>query len=113
MKLQTSIENFCEPDGLRFSMLISVLLIEDDPDFGELVKFILSATDSPIRVLLHWERSLSNALRYLSQSSVDLILVDLGLPDSAGPATVEKLTAFANNTPFIVLSAEDRDSAIW
>ena len=41
------------------------------------------------------------------------MLVDLGLPDSNGPVTVEKLASTAQKKPLVVLSAEDRDSAMW
>jgi DNA-binding response OmpR family regulator len=56
---------------------------------------------------------LSGALTYLNKTRVDLIIVDLGLPDSHGTATVEKLAAVSDGTPFLVLSAEDNDSTMW
>jgi DNA-binding response OmpR family regulator len=94
-------------------MQISVLLIEDDPDYCEFVKLCLSRPDARIQFELHWASTLSAGLEFLSKSQVDAVVVDLGLPDSNGPETVGRLTAITFKTPFVALSAEDRDFAMW
>lgn len=94
-------------------MLISILLIEDDPAFGELFKFHLARTNSSVRFSFHWEKTLAGALDHLRTSSVDLMVVDLGLPDCSGAATVSRLSSLAPDVPFLVLSGEDDASTVW
>jgi DNA-binding response OmpR family regulator len=94
-------------------MLISILLIEDDPNFGELLKFRLGRANSSACFQVHWEKTLSGALSHLDEVHVDLIIADLGLPDSCGPLTVSKLSSVAPNVPLLVLSGEGSDSVMW
>lgn len=98
---------------LVYIMLINVLLIEDDPDFAGLVKWYLSSSNTPIRFELHWEESLAGALAYLSTSHPDIMIVDLGLPDSSGSETVAKLVTVCGDTPFFTLSSEDGDATMF
>lgn len=88
-------------------------MIEDDPDCWELVKLNLLRLSARIQFELHWVTTLSAGLEFLSKSQVDVIVVDLGLPDRDGPTTVKQLAPVAINTPFLSLSAETRDSKLW
>lgn len=94
-------------------MLISLLLIEDDPEFETIVEAKLSRPGTAIHFEMHRERTLAGALAYLRLSRVDLVIADLGLPDSQGPEIVRKLIGVSPDTPYLVLSAEDGDSAMW
>jgi DNA-binding NarL/FixJ family response regulator len=91
-------------------MLVRALLIENDADFAELVKFWLVGNPS-VQFDIHCEATISGALSYLSESRVDVALVDLGLSDSQGPETLAKIVGVAE-VPFIVLSAEGGDSVM-
>ena len=94
-------------------MLIRLLLLEDDPDFAELVKIRLTQNDVPIQFELHWETTLAGAVSYLIKDKVDLMIVDLGLPDTTGPETVTKLKSVAGDIPIVVLSAENDEETMW
>ena len=67
-----------------------VLLIEDDPNYVALVQQWLShGTDSAF--VLDWASSLRTGLSHLHPGHVDVILLDLGLPDSGGLETFSKI----------------------
>jgi diguanylate cyclase (GGDEF)-like protein len=56
---------------------------------------------------------LSAAIERLSRGGVDVVLLDLDLPDSQGIETLERLNAFAPDVPIIVLaSGEDLELAV-
>jgi DNA-binding response OmpR family regulator len=93
-------------------MLIRALLIENDAEFAELVKFWLEESSS-VQFDVHWEATLFGALSYLGESrAVDVALVDLGLSDSQGSETLAQIVGVAAEVPLIVLSAEERDSVM-
>jgi DNA-binding response OmpR family regulator len=68
---------------------IGVLLIEDDPDFAELVRFWLDGQGKSFSVV--WRDSLAAGLLRLIEGGIDVILLDLGLGDSDGAATLLRL----------------------
>ena len=87
---------------------ISVLLIEDNADEAVLIQIYLSnAMKVPLEVK-HVDR-LSKGLDYLKSGAVDVVLLDLGLPDSQGLSTFEKAHAEAPEVPIIVLTGHDDD----
>jgi len=78
---------------------VTILLIEDNRQFSELIE--LSITDANIHVV----ETLDAAKGWLSTFRADLILVDLGLPDSQGLNTLKALSFI--RTPKVVLTAGD------
>lgn len=86
-----------------------VLYVEDSPTDAELLAELLA---------LHGERSftvevcptLGAALERLPGGGVDLILLDLQLPDSSGLATFEAMQAAAPSTPIVVMTGLGDDS---
>jgi Flp pilus assembly CpaE family ATPase len=88
---------------------LKVLLIEDTPEYAELVHKWLSPKGE-VSFVLSWADSLMQGLNSLSQSSVDAILLDLGLPDSNGYETFTTTKAYAPGVPIIVLSGGDSES---
>jgi Flp pilus assembly CpaE family ATPase len=89
---------------------LNVLLIEDNPDYTELVQHWLSAGGDEVAYVLNWTDSLAAGMRRLSQGGVDVILLDLGLPDCTGVETFTSTRAYAPGIPIIVLSAGDSES---
>ncbi len=87
-----------------------VLLIEDNADDLELIKRKLSRSANN-RYTVTTARKLQTGLECLDSEDVDLILSDLGLPDSHGLDTVTKLLCGAPHVPLIILSGFD-DEAI-
>jgi len=67
---------------------IRVLLIEDDPYDAELTMAALGEIQT-FRCLGNRVPTLAQGLELLSREAVDLVLLDLGLPDSLGLKTFE------------------------
>jgi len=87
------------------NQLIKVLLIEDDPDDVFLIQDMIESVCGLLYCfeLAHVNR-LSGALEYIRKHHVDVVLTDLGLPDSQGLATVTALLEKAQTTPIVVLT---------
>jgi diguanylate cyclase (GGDEF)-like protein len=59
---------------------------------------------------MDWAGSVSEALARMNEGGIDLVLLDLELPDSHGMVTFERTYAFAPDVPVIVLTQEDDES---
>jgi two-component system, cell cycle sensor histidine kinase and response regulator CckA len=82
---------------------IGVLLIEDDPRDARLIgEGLRDAAGAAFQV--DCASRLATGLERLRAGGVQVILLDLGLPDSQGLATFTSLYARAPNVPIIVLS---------
>lgn len=91
---------------------LKILLIEDDPGDAHLIRKMLIESKSAYFELEHFDR-LSTGLEQLAQMEIDLILLDLNLPDSQGLDTIVKAHAKAQIIPVIVLTGlEDKNLAI-
>jgi two-component system cell cycle sensor histidine kinase/response regulator CckA len=84
-------------------------MVEDNPDHAELVRILLSK--SPDHVW-RFERAegLKEALQLLSVRAVDLVLLDLNLPDSRGMETVARVRAQVPETPVVVATVDDDEA---
>lgn len=87
---------------------LHVLLVEDDPDAVDVVSFSLAQSHPPDAApRLSHAGDLASALPILGREHLDVILLDLNLPDCDGVATVTRVHERAKGTPIVVLSAED------
>jgi DNA-binding NarL/FixJ family response regulator len=84
----------------------SVLLIEDNPGDARLIREMLAEDSTQPFELAHATR-LSTGIEQLSRKAVDLVLLDLSLPDSQGIETFSKIYAHSPKVPIIVLSGND------
>ncbi|HSW31521.1 MAG TPA: diguanylate cyclase [Longimicrobiales bacterium] len=89
---------------------IKVLLVESDREFLEELRERLGEVRSGSGIELDWAGSVSEALARMNEGGIDLVLLDLELPDSHGMVTFERTYAFAPDTPVIVLTQEDDES---
>ena len=80
-----------------------ILLIEDNPGDALLIEEMLEHSTEEVYALEHVER-LSDGLDRLSLGDIDVILLDLHLPDSHGTETYEKIQAHAGGTPILALT---------
>lgn len=85
---------------------IQVLLVEDQPAEAKLVREYLDR-DNDISFQVECAQKLSRALDRLSQNTFDIVLLDLGLPDSVGYCTFESVSEAIADTPLIVLTNMD------
>jgi len=87
-----------------------ILLVEDNPGDARLVREMLKDIQGEPFILEHTEY-LASALHIIKENSVDIILLDLSLPDSQGLKTFCTIQGHASRSPVIVLSGLD-DKAI-
>jgi two-component system, cell cycle response regulator len=88
---------------------INVLLVEDSPTDALLLREAL--TDEPnVQFRTAHAESLSDALRHLQTQQFDLILLDLGLPDSQGLETFARVREHVPQIPIVVLTGLDDDA---
>ena len=88
-----------------------VLLIEDDPADARLIQDSLADTAGGI-FLVEWVTQLSAALERLGRAGVEVILLDLTLPDVQGIRAYEQVLQAAPNALILVLSgASDEELA--
>ena len=87
----------------------SVLLIEDNPGDARLVTECLAERyGDKCRVL--GASTLAAGLGVLRSSEVDVVLLDLALPDSSGMETFEQVKAMAPRTPIVILTGDDDEA---
>jgi signal transduction histidine kinase len=93
---------------------IRTLLIEDNPGDARLIREMLrEAGAGHAAVDLHHADRLAIGLQRLSDSEVDVVLLDLSLPDSHGFDTFARVHAAAPSSPIVVLSGSaDEDLAV-
>jgi diguanylate cyclase (GGDEF)-like protein/PAS domain S-box-containing protein len=86
-----------------------LLLIEDSPAEANLFKRTFLQQDLHETELIQ-VGSMAEAERYLAFSKVDIIVLDLSLPDSHGLVSVQRVHAAAPRIPVVILTATDDES---
>ncbi len=82
---------------------VRVLLVEDNPDDADLIQEGLSeAAEAQFEV--HAVDRLERAQLQLAAREFDIVLLDLGLPDSSGIQTVETVLEWDTGLPIVVLT---------
>jgi PAS domain S-box-containing protein len=81
---------------------LKILLIEDNPGDADLIEEMLSGAD--VRFELKCVERLSDGIEQIKSDSFDVILLDLGLPDSRGLDTLMRLHESKPAAPVIVLT---------
>ncbi|MFH0729842.1 MAG: response regulator [Pseudomonadota bacterium] len=87
--------------------ILKILLVEDNPGDAYLIAEMLSDTAGAVHYELHQVPLLSETLAYLAGHDTDLVLLDLGLPDSDGINTVTTLRGASSDIPIVVLTGND------
>ncbi len=88
---------------------IKVLLIEDNPGDVRLIREMLSEVpDTTIE--LECAGDLSSGLKCLADGGIDVLLVDLSLPDEHGLEVCVKINNQAQNVPIVVLTGLDDET---
>ena len=89
--------------------LKTVLLVEDNPGDARLLREMFNEYDKHDSELTH-VACMSEAEKYLSEHAVDLVLLDLGLPDAQGLEAVQRAHAAAPAVPLVVLTGLDDET---
>ncbi|MDD1674586.1 MAG: PAS domain S-box protein [Methanomicrobiales archaeon] len=82
----------------------TVLLVEDEPAFARLVLEMFKDLAERPFTLKHAE-TVADGVAVLRNGGIDVVLLDLNLPDSTGIETVRKIVAEASRVPILVLTS--------
>jgi len=97
---------------MNYGKTIRVLLVEDDPaDAGLIREYLFSSAATSFR----FEQSdrLDTGLARLRQGDIDVVLLDLSLPESRGIETLRAVVAENPGIPIVVLTGlEDEELAV-
>lgn len=87
----------------------TILLVEDDSGSRKLMSIVLGRAGYDVIEATNGEIALN-----LTNESVDLIIMDLGLPWLSGAAVIDKLKSdlATKHIPVIVTTSADRDSPV-
>src|SRR5437879_13077226 len=82
---------------------MKVLIVEDQERLGQFLERGLKECAYTAK----WVGTCKDALDALAESSYDVVVLDLGLPDGAGIDMLRKWRASGFNEPVLILSARD------
>ncbi|WP_144905949.1 hybrid sensor histidine kinase/response regulator [Halobellus captivus] len=92
---------------------VRLLLVEDDPDDARFVKRLLTDfrvgnyDNRPIEIeAVEHVDTFADGRDMVDSLSPDIVILDLGLPDSSGIQTVEKMVQHAPTLPVVVLTGQ-------
>ena len=85
-----------------------ILIVEDSKDQALVIWGILKASKKAV-FSVETATTLTAALERLAKGGIDLVLLDLTLPDSIGLDTYSRVHAHAPNVPVIVMTGSDDD----
>ncbi|MBN1410773.1 MAG: response regulator [Spirochaetales bacterium] len=92
--------------------VINLLLIEDNPGDARLLEEMLADEKTAV-INLRWAQYLSESLELIKEARINIVLLDLELPDSSGLNTLINIQQVAPGVPIIVLTGlNDENIAI-
>ncbi len=92
----------------RMERTIQVLMVEDDAESAELAKAYLTG-DGNGAFQVEWISNLFKAMQRLKQPGVDVVLLDLGMPELSGYKSHRAIDSAAGRPlPVVILTADDR-----
>jgi CheY-like chemotaxis protein len=86
-----------------------LLLVEDNPADADLVTEYLDGPDGESEFQVIHATRRADAVRVLREQRVDVILLDLSLPDGQGLSTLQVMREEAGDIPIVVLTGADDD----
>lgn len=98
------------PHAPPLQLMMRILLVEDDQVQRKLLTVALAKAMGKDGYTVEHADRLSRALVLLRQEHFDLVLLDLGLPDSDGFDTLRITRGEAPDTAIIVLTGQDDDA---
>lgn len=88
----------------KLSRSLKVHYIEDNPLDVRLVKELLFDSNLKNNLEISSTEKLQDGLDYLQKNKVDVVLLDLSLPDCTGYKTIEKVKSIVPDIPIIILT---------
>ena len=87
----------------------TVLLVEDNAGDARLLREMFNEQGSQDTNLIH-VTCIGDAEKHLAARTVDIVLLDLGLPDAQGLEALRRVRAAAPRVPLVVLTGSDDES---
>ncbi len=84
---------------------VNILYVEDNPGFVFLVKEILLS--EKFNFIITTKDNLESGIEAVENDNYDILILDLGLPDSQGSETFNSMRMHANGLPIIIFSSID------
>ncbi len=94
----------CSDDRNLVAGLATVVVIDDEPGDGLLIRARLREVSPDIRVVLG--ETLEEGIAHVHAERPDLVFCDLSLPDSHGVETIHRLVAASGDLPVIAVSGQ-------
>jgi len=92
---------------------VRVLHVEDNPADARLVREALAGRAAPKFQITHVE-TFGEADQHVNAGLVDVVLLDLSLPDSPRMRTLASMHTLASSAPIIILTgSEDETLGLW
>lgn len=92
--------------------IINIVIVEDDPTYSESLFAVINNNDT-----LKCEYAFSNTketIQYLEKhNDVDIVLLDIGLPDVSGIEAIEKIKLLQPDCSVVILTVYDDDDKIF
>ena len=88
----------------------TLLLVEDNPSDARLIREMFKDNESLHNTELKHVDTMLHAEQYLAAHYTDIILLDMGLPDTQGLSAVRRAHAAAPRVPLVVLTGLDDES---
>jgi len=100
----------CGPEVMaRPGAPLKLLLVEDNPGDARVIREMLAEAGAD-DITIEWVPRLSQGLESLGKGEIDLVLLDLSLPDSQGLETFCKAYTQAPGIPFVLLTGLDDET---
>lgn len=87
-----------------------ILLVEDDKGDTKMIERILNEVAPNTKVISR--TSMKQAYDTFKSHELDLVILDLNLPDGYGPASVKEMRRFNRSTPILVLTGLASDITV-
>ena len=88
---------------------LNVLIIEDEESVCAMLKMQMARLNTPIN--LKMVRTLMEGIDTLKSAPIDVVLLDLGLPDSYTDKTIQSIPEICQYAPVVVLTGLDSEEA--
>jgi DNA-binding response OmpR family regulator len=85
-----------------------ILLVEDDPVLGRSLQLSLETE----KHLVTWVRDLRSAFKANVESDIDLVVLDLGLPDGTGLDFCKRVRESGSRIPVVILTAQTHEESV-
>src|ERR1700693_6383176 len=84
----------CHQNSVMNDTRINILLIEDNPGDARLIERMLAQAQGLVFESV-WVDNLTDGIAHLQTQAMDVLLLDLGLPESTGLDTLQRVLAHA------------------